>query len=258
MKRSILLLSILLLCGTAAAQQPDLYGAPFDSRPQAKTESYRHYRALGVKPPYAQQHEFRIGYGILATTGDGESIGMRTSPNADPGNEYRNIWWRYDRMGYDVRHGMNGWRCTETVSIGYLYHINRMVHAGATIAYFGASERSATDRVRYKFDSWALTAKLRFAWLSRTVKIYSEIGIGMGIGRFSRAKADILHSHQWVLDITGFGISAGNRLFWYGEIGWGANGVLRTGIGFRFATCKAKARAEAETARQIAERAVAH
>ncbi|MCX4262070.1 MAG: hypothetical protein OSJ31_04130 [Alistipes sp.] len=92
--------------------------------------------------------------------------------------------------------------------------------------------------------------------MSRTVKIYSEIGIGMGIGRYSRNKADILNTRQWVLDITGFGISAGNRLFWYGEIGWGASGMLRTGIGFRFATRKAEARAEAETMRKIARLAV--
>lgn len=251
MKNTTLTLALLFCCMTAMAQQADLYGVSRDIAP-ATTMTDRQYRELGVKPPYPRQHEFSIGFGILATTGDGESIGMRTSPNADPGNEYRNIWWRYDRMGYDVRHGMSSWRCTETFSLGYMYHINRMVHVGAAVSYFGASERSLAEQARYKFDSWALSARVRFAWLSRTVKIYSEIGGGIGIGRYSRNKTDILHTHQWVTDITGLGISVGRNLFWYGEIGWGARGVLRTGLGFKFTTRRAKTRAEAETAQKIA------
>ncbi len=246
-------LALSFCCCAVMAQQPDLYEEHRDIA-SATTMTDRQYRALGVKPPYPQQHEFYIGFGVLATTGGGESIGMRTSPNADPGNEYRNIWYLYDRMGYDVRRpSMGSWRCTEAFSLGYMYHINRMVHAGAAIAYFGASERSLVEQARYKFDSWAFTARMRFAWLSRTVKIYSEIGIGIGIGHYSRNKTDIHNTHHLVTDITGFGISAGRNFFWYGEIGWGARGLLRTGIGFKFATQRAKARAEAKTERKIAQ-----
>lgn len=244
------MIMVLLLCyHTAAAQYTDLYQIRRDVAPT--TMSDWQYRELGVKPPYPQQHEFMIGYGVFATTGDGESIGLRTSPNADPANEYRNLWWRYDRMGYDVCHGMGAWSCVETFSLGYMYHINRMVHVGASIAYFGANERSITEQALYRFNSWAMTARIRFAWLSRMVKIYTEIGGGIGLGRYSRNRTDIFHTHQWVVDMTGLGISIGEDYFWYGEIGWGSRGLLRTGLGFRFATRKAKARAEAKTMRKI-------
>lgn len=251
MKKTIAILTLLLCCHAATAQHADLYGSGRNVAP-TKTMSDWQYRELGVKPPYPRQHEFSIAFGVLATTGDGESIGLRTSPHADPSNEYRNLWWRYDRMGYEVRHGMGAWSCTETFSLGYMYHINRMVHVGGSIAYFGAKEQSFAEQARYRFNSWALAARIRFAWLSRTVKIYTEIGGGIGLGRYSRNKTDIFHTHQWVVDITGLGISIGEDYFWFGEIGWGSRGILRTGIGFRFATRQARERAEAKARRKIA------
>lgn len=250
MKKPIAILTLLLCCHTATAQHT-VYGSDRNIAP-AVTMSDRQYRELGVEPPYPRQHEFSIAFGVLATTGDGESIGLRTSPHVDPGSEYRNLWWRYDRMGYEVRHDMGAWSCTETFGLGYMYHINRMVHVGGSIAYFGAKERSIAEQARYRFNSWALAARIRFVWLSRTVKIYTEIGGGIGLGRYSRNKTDIFHTHQWVTDITGLGISIGKDCFWFGEIGWGSRGVLRTGIGFRFATRQARERAETNAKRKIA------
>jgi hypothetical protein len=82
---------------------------------------------------------------------------------------------------------------------------------------------------------------MRFAWFNREwVRMYSSIGLGVGMmisHPYDTNGGEAAEPYiEWgpSIQLTGFGISVGKRLFWFSEVQTiGTLGVFTMGIGFR-------------------------
>lgn len=132
---------------------------------------------------------------------------------------------------------------TGSISLGYTYNIKKWLSIGGTFSYTGVY-RNYLDRVtttktgsENTYD-FCLTPMLRFTYFNRKyVRFYSQIGLGIAVGRttmkLNGGKYSLSEFH--VSGQASFlGISVGNRLFGFGEIGVGTQGVIVAGIGYRF------------------------
>lgn len=138
---------------------------------------------------------------------------------------------------------------TGALSMAHSIKVAKWLEMGATLTYVGNFRNiysSTTNKVigRENSRSFFFTPTLRFAWFNREwVRMYSSVGLGVGMmiknpgnlgiagaGRFSEP------SIQWSpsLQLTGFGISVGKKLFWFSEVQtFGTLGLFTMGIGYR-------------------------
>lgn len=119
---------------------------------------------------------------------------------------------------------------TMSAGIGY-NHFWKTMYSGATGESTGTAHASA----------YYLLPQARFTYFSRLyVKLYSAAGLGMTIydnnsrrGRFEVGQPDL--SMNLMLQLVPIGITAGNRVFGFAELGIGSMFTgINAGIGFRF------------------------
>jgi hypothetical protein len=121
------------------------------------------------------------------------------------------------------------------ISLEYGRYVNRWLVIGAKASIMGLYQHKrhigTHKRISTKSALILSTAvSLRFDYLRRDlVSLYS--GISVGIGTKIGGKESIISP---TLDMTYFGITVGKHIFGFAEIGGGASGVVRCGIGGRF------------------------
>lgn len=192
------------------------------------------------KREWLPEHEFRLGVGALPMLLRGyprhDFLGMDSRQfSTGPLDTYFNKLLQYNGPYYD----------TGSLSVGYTYNIKRWLSVGATFSYVCEWQRKHdrfTDRVvgREEWNDMFLTPMVRFTYLNRKyVRIYSQIGVGLRLTHYKIVANDKkTYSHNQ-LEVSGqmtfLGVSVGNKLFGFAECpGFGAQGALVVGIGYRF------------------------
>ena len=180
-----------------------------------------------VKPRNERKHNFRLGVGspgllpIYATKGALKEATEQSGRTMSDGlASYRYYW---DDIQY-----------LPFFTLEYSYCAAHWVSVGAkfsALSYY-------RDRRHFKTDERVMTAHsttisamfdVRFTYLNRQyVQLYSGLGLGI------RSSFGVERSTGFSYDITWFGLSAGDSVFGFFELGGGYGGVLRAGIGYRF------------------------
>lgn len=126
-------------------------------------------------------------------------------------------------------------RMLSNLTAEYSYTFKPWLSFGAKLSYAGiwqSTRHISNDKV-VSYDGQhiiGVIANVRFDWLRRRyIQLYSSIGLGV--------ISIINHDDTTVLplpDATYLGLSAGNKLYGYLELGGGISGSLRVGLGYRF------------------------
>ncbi len=135
---------------------------------------------------------------------------------------------------------------TGALSMGHSIKVAKWLEMGATLSYVGSFRNiysSSTNEIidRETSRSFFFTPTMRFAWFNREwVRMYSSIGLGVGMmisHPYDTNGGESAEPYiEWgpSIQLTGFGISVGKRLFWFSEVQTiGTLGVFTMGIGFR-------------------------
>ena len=116
-------------------------------------------------------------------------------------------------------------------SLSYTYHHFRWLQYGATVS-FGAStcktRHTLTNEVLENNNLYMLSVMptVRFIWYWREkVQLYSSVSLGV--------MTDMYEILPWG-DVTLVGCSFGRKFFGFTEVGFGASGIFRIGMGYRF------------------------
>lgn len=192
------------------------------------------------KREWIAEHEFRLGVGVLPMLF--RNIGLRDMVGgADyilrygPLDTHFNDLLQYDGPNYTMG----------SLSVGYTYNIKRWLSVGATFSYVCEYQRKHdrfSNRVvgRQEWNDMFFTPMVRFTFLNRKyVRLYSQLGLGVRLTEYKVvAKGQKTYrEHKWDFSgqITLLGVSVGNKLFGFAEFpGFGAQGALVAGIGYRF------------------------
>lgn len=197
------------------------------------TTTFCFARAGKTKIPFKPEHELRLGVGAFAMVPDSPYFG-----NTD------DYYWGYNSLSniynseltYVGAQYMSG-----SISLGYSYNIKRWVAVGATFSYFGLY-RNVYDRITdakcadYNIHNLSLTPMVRFTYYNgRIVKLYSQLGIGVGLVLKDRGVGSYREYHL-TGHLTPIGLSiGGRRVFGYAELfGIGNQGAFVLGVGYKF------------------------
>ena len=126
-------------------------------------------------------------------------------------------------------------RYVPSITLDYGYRVKRWLTLGAKGAV-GFRTRGirhkVTNDLLYRDSRVVATLlfNMRFDWLHRrNIMMYSSLGLGV---------ASIFDYNDGMVfpmfDATYVGLTAGRKLYYFLELGGGASGIIRTGIGCRF------------------------
>ena len=183
--------------------------------------------------------EVRFSHGLLPITYDFRFL------NFDWDLDIQSITNQY----YDLQSYRGNLYSTGALSMAHSVKVAKWLEMGAVLTYVGNFRNiysSTTNQIigRENSRSFFFTPTLRFAWFNREwVRMYSSVGLGVGMmiehpfnlgapGASRLSEPTI----QWgpSIQLTGFGISVGKRLFWFSEVQtFGTLGLFTMGIGYR-------------------------
>ena len=123
------------------------------------------------------------------------------------------------------------------ITAAYYYRVASILSVGVAFTYAGLYGDILDVVTRRKIASdntttLSASAALRLQWLNRPlVRCYSSLAMGPAVDIRS-----LNHSREGyiTLSATIAGVSVGRRLYGFGEIGAGAQGIFSAGIGYRF------------------------
>ena len=123
------------------------------------------------------------------------------------------------------------------ITAAYFYRVASILSVGVAFTYAGlyGDILDAVTRRKIASDNTttlSASAALRLQWLNRPlVRCYSSLAMGPAVDIRS-----LNHSREGyiTLSATIAGVSVGRRLYGFGEIGAGAQGIFSAGIGYRF------------------------
>lgn len=123
------------------------------------------------------------------------------------------------------------------ITAAYYYRVASILSVGVALTYAGlyGDILDAVTRRKIASDNTttlSASAALRLQWLNRPlVRCYSSLAMGPAVDIRS-----LNHSREGyiTLSATIAGVSVGRRLYGFGEIGAGAQGIFSAGIGYRF------------------------
>lgn len=123
------------------------------------------------------------------------------------------------------------------ITAAYYYRVASILSVGVAFTYAGlyGDILDAVTRRKIASDNTttlSASAALRLQWLNRPlVRCYSSLAMGPAVDIRS-----LNHSREGyiTLSATIAGVSVGRRLYGFGEIGAGAQGIFSAGIGYRF------------------------
>lgn len=121
-------------------------------------------------------------------------------------------------------------------SMSYTYRLTRMLELGGSISY--AQEYCTIydiitdDRVgKMKSNHLSFLPVLRLLCIqTKSFKLYAEASLGFEIRTKDIDKSRSNVSYQ----ITPIGVAFGKKVFGFAEMGYGAQGIFRGGVGYRF------------------------
>lgn len=178
------------------------------------------------------QHNFRIGYGVPGLV----SLAMLYPPMVDD-HELRPYYaFKSDRLA-SLRYREGNERVLANLTAEYSMHVGYRVRIGCKgvfAASWQAQRHIVTDELLYRDNTYyaALLVNVRFDWLYRNkLQMYSSIGAGIA-SRFHRSMGVVVPMY----DATFVGLEVGRKFYGFFEIGSGASGILRAGVGFKIAT----------------------
>ncbi len=125
---------------------------------------------------------------------------------------------------------------TGNIAASYVYHGRRSTQFGVMAAFAGIVSRRRSvddDRTIGNDNRYVLSVMpmWRGIWLDRpVVQVYSSAAAGVAV----RIGQDISPRVLPIFDVALVGCSFGRALFGYVELGSGAGGILRCGVGYRF------------------------
>lgn len=167
-------------------------------------------------PSLVQTMLFGLGYGV-----DTETVHVYPRNFSQELAESRYYWgdeWMVSAINLEYGRKVNDW-----LALGLK-------------GYLGFSTRPrrhvVTKETIYHNTMWATAAifNVRFDWLRRDiVTMYSSIGAGVAV-----LKENDFNEVIPMFDFTAVGLSLGRRFYGYVELGSGASGGLRAGVGVRF------------------------
>jgi hypothetical protein len=180
--------------------------------------------------------EVRISHGLLPLTYDFEFLDFH--------------WDLQTPSVTDQYYGLQTYRgnlySTGALSMGHSIKVAKWLEMGATLSYVGSFRNiyaSETNEIidRETSRSFFFTPTLRFAWFNREwVRMYSSVGLGVGLMiKHPCNQSNGNSSEPYIewgpsIQLTGFGISVGKRLFWFSEVQTiGTLGVFTMGVGLR-------------------------
>lgn len=126
-------------------------------------------------------------------------------------------------------------RYVSSLTLEYSYRVKKWLSLGAKGAVgfrTRAIRHKVTNELLYRDSRVAATLlfNMRFDWLHRrNVMMYSSLGVGV---------ASIFDYNDGMVfpmfDATYVGLTAGRKFYYFLELGAGASGTVRTGVGCRF------------------------
>ena len=175
------------------------------------------YLQIGTSlPSLIQTMLFNLGFGVDTD----ELVGMPTNFSQELAN-CRYYWgdeWMVNAINLEYGHKVNDWLALG--GKGYLGFTTR------------ARRHIVTNNVLYRDTMWATAVifNVRFDWLCReVVTLYSSGGAGCAV-LIERNYSEVFPMY----DLTAVGLAVGKRFYGYLEVGSGASGALRAGVGVRF------------------------
>lgn len=213
------------------------YYAPTSDNPTTCDRDWECVESVNVVPQKAKssadtQHNFRIGYGVPGLV----SLAMLYPPLMDDRELLPNHVFKSDRLvSYRYREGNE--RVLANLTAEYSMHVGYRVRIGCKgvfAASWQAQRHIVTDELLYRDNTYyvALLVNVRFDWLYRNkLQMYSSFGAGIA-SRFHRSMGVVVPMY----DATFVGLEVGRKFYGFFEIGSGASGVLRAGVGFKIAT----------------------
>ena len=180
------------------------------------------------------RHEVSFDLGCGTFNGDVKfGCGGYEEPEpSTPLEQYRSMKYhnknRFFTPSYNMQYHYNFRLGVTPVAIGTTLAYQQEEQQRRDTDYYGITESRHANYINIMFS-----ARL-YALYRERIKIYAELYVGHGhyweYGFDDNRKSSSLTTYH----ATFFGISAGKKLFGYGEFGLGYLGVLRAGIGYRF------------------------
>ena len=178
-----------------------------------------------VLPKRINKHDIRVGVG---------SLGLMTSLFLDDWGCYGDLDLAATSFNTSLKnadtYSTPRW-FVGIYSLSYTYHHFRWLQYGATVS-FGAStcktRHTLTNEVLENNNLYMLSVMptVRFVWYWREkVQLYSSVSLGV--------MTDMYEILPWG-DVTLVGCSFGRKFFGFTEVGFGASGIFRIGMGYRF------------------------
>ena len=144
-----------------------------------------------------------------------------------------------DNTIQEPREGATAWL---SATFDYRYDVNKWFSVGGCLAWTAGICNLYDNQTLKRWDTMhvdyvSLMPTARFTWLRRDImQLYSSCGATAGIEHWMHYLNGKQHTYRPYLsyDIKPLGIAVGRK--WYGfiELGYGARGIVNTGIGYRF------------------------
>lgn len=228
-RRLMTLALAIAVAGVGSAQVVERRIEKYEDSKVIKTFTQREGEQVLLKeivlPKRINKHDIRVGVG---------SLGLMTSLFLDD-------WGCYDYLDLAATSFNTSLKNADTYStprwfvgiysLSYTYHHFRWLQYGATVS-FGAStcktRHTLTNEVLENNNLYLLSVMptVRFVWYWREkVQLYSSVSLGV--------MTDMYEILPWG-DVTLVGCSFGRKFFGFTEVGFGASGIFRIGMGYRF------------------------
>ena len=172
--------------------------------------------AASAQPAY--KNEVAVGTGLIATS-DLQTIGYRLV------RSLMDLTADEDNLVETINSGCN--------SAEYFHYLGDLVAVGGVIAYHNFSVRQ-TD-YSTTFTSYSLMPAIKLSWYNRDhFSSYSKLALGASI-LHEDTNGEASNRVAFNGQITFLGIDAGwKRLRFFGEVGFGQQGLAMTGIRYRW------------------------
>lgn len=130
-------------------------------------------------------------------------------------------------------------------NLTYTFQLKKWLAVGALVSYtreYQSIYSLRNDRPVYKWHKnySSFIPIVRFDWFRRNlVTLYSNIGIGLTLETQSSKNLVSKDKNNYVIwyispQISPLGITVGKRIYGFGEVGIGIDGIVKAGVGYKF------------------------
>jgi len=206
------------------------YGAYYATQQVSVPDKKQPSKWEATTPSLENRHSLQVGGGFLDLV-----LAAALDLFYDEGVTYD---YKYPTLSNKLAEGRYYWtdeRLVSSLTLDYGYRVKRWLALGVKGAVgfkTQARRHVGTNKLLYR-DSRVVASlifNMRFDWLHRrNVMMYSSFGVGaMSIFDFDNPMIIPM------FDATFVGITLGRKFYGFAEVGCGASGSLRAGIGCRF------------------------